>query len=262
MIADNNDFGLALDMTIPIYFFLAQSETRPWAKRLFGFLCLITIPAIFFTYSRGALAGLVVVLGLMVLRSRQRLLLIPVIILGAVIALYFAPEAWQQRMDVTGGGVVDASALSRLNAWSFCWALASDYPIAGGGFATFTRELFNRYAPHVQDVHNSHSVYFGVLAEHGFIGLILYAALIAACFHTTSRMVKSGRMQNDQTAVHYANMLRFSLIGFLVSGMFLSRAYFDYFFTIVAAIATLKAVFEAEWQETRENEMQDEEVLA
>ncbi len=28
MIGDNTDFGLALDMTLPLYFFLAQSRER------------------------------------------------------------------------------------------------------------------------------------------------------------------------------------------------------------------------------------------
>src|ERR1035438_7864247 len=34
MIADNNDFGLALNMTLPLLFFLAQSETRIWVTRV------------------------------------------------------------------------------------------------------------------------------------------------------------------------------------------------------------------------------------
>jgi hypothetical protein len=57
-------------------------------------------------------------------------------------------------------------------------------------------------------------------------------------------------------------MLRFSIVGFLVSGAFLSRAYFDYFFTMVAAIAVLRRVFEVNWAETEESEMQYEEVFA
>ncbi len=63
MIADNNDFGLALNMTLPLYFFLAQSESRPWLKKICWGMCLATVPAIFFTYSRGALVGLVSICG-------------------------------------------------------------------------------------------------------------------------------------------------------------------------------------------------------
>src|SRR5258708_676041 len=129
MIGDNNDFGLALNMTLPLFFFLALTESRRWLKWLFGFLFAATIPAIFCTYSRGALVGLTAVFGLMLLRLKQRMVLIPVAALVAIIALLFAPVAWKERMNPTQG--LDSSALERLNALTFCWNLASDYPVAG-----------------------------------------------------------------------------------------------------------------------------------
>ena len=237
MIGDNNDFGLALNMTLPLFFFLALTESRRWLKWLFGFLFAATIPAIFCTYSRGALVGLTAVFGLMLLRLKQRMLLIPVAALVAMIALLFAPVAWKERMNPTQG--LDSSALERLNAWTFCWNLASDYPVAGGGFSTFTPELFQRYAPDALDVRGPHSVYFGLLAEHGFIGLFLYLALLVSCFATARRLARQARLEGDETLLHYANMIRFSLTAFLVSGLFLGRAYFDYFFSIVACLVIL-----------------------
>lgn len=242
MIADNNDFGLALNMTLPIFFFLAQSESRRWARLFCGFLFVITIPAIFFTYSRGALTGLIVVLGLMLLRSKQRFLLIPVIGFGILIALLFAPAAWKQRMDPTRPDAVDGSAKSRLNAWSYAWNLAQDYPITGGGFSTFTERLFVIYAPNTGDIHGPHSIYFQILAEHGFVGLAIYLTLIGSCFASIFRLVRYAKYHSDTVILAYANMFRFSLVGFLTSGVFLGRAYFDYFFSIVAALAALERI--------------------
>src|SRR5207237_447960 len=132
MIEDNNDFGLALNMMIPFFFFLAQSESAPWVRRLFGFLFAITIPAVFFTYSRGALLGLLAILLLLTLRSRQRLILVPAIGLGLAMTLLFAPQEWRHRMDPTRSDAIDSSARSRLEAWTYCWNLAKDYPITGG----------------------------------------------------------------------------------------------------------------------------------
>jgi probable O-glycosylation ligase (exosortase A-associated) len=249
MIGDNNDFGLALNMTLPLFFGLAQTEPRAWQRRLFGFLFLVTIPAIFFTYSRGALVGLTVLSVLMFLQLKQRLVLIPVIVLALIIALLLTPEAWQERMDPTREDAIDASAHSRLNAWTFSWRMALDSPIVGGGFDTFTPELFTRYAPNPADVHGPHSVYFGVLAEHGFAGLALYLMLALSCFITIRRVVKEARRNGDQRVVHYANMCRFSLVGFFVSGLFLGRAYFDYYFTIVACVVILKQTCQSEWME-------------
>jgi putative inorganic carbon (HCO3(-)) transporter len=242
MIADNNDFGLALNMTLPLFFFLAQSEQRAWVKRLFWCLFLATIPVIFFTYSRGALLGLIAVLGLMLLCLKQRIVLLPVLVVGLLIAALLAPPEWRQRMDPTSRNAMDASAQSRINAWTFCWRLASDYPITGGGFQTFTPRLFERYAPTVLDVHGPHSIYFGILAEHGFVGLLLYLALVGACFASTHRIVKWAKFQGDEIAANYGNMLRFALVGFLTSGLFLGRAYFDYYYTLIACIVVLQAI--------------------
>jgi hypothetical protein len=47
-------------------------------------------------------------------------------------------------------------------------------------------------------------------------------------------------------------MFEFSLLGFLISGIFLGRAYFDYFFTIVACVAILKRVARDRWAATTE----------
>jgi len=259
MIADNNDFGLALNMTLPFFFFLAQTETKRWVRLLCGFMFLITIPAIFFTYSRGALVGLVVVLGLMLLQVKRRFVLMPVIALAMAVAYLFAPAAWQQRMDPTRPDAIDGSANSRLNAWTYSWKLASDYPIAGGGFSTFTQELFERYAPRTRDLHGPHSVYFQVLAEHGFVGLLLYFTLIAACLTTAGRLVKKARFHRDTLIANYANMFRFSIVGFLVSGLFLGRAYFDYYFSLVACLIILEVAAKNQWLRSAEESAESDE---
>ena len=263
MIGDNNDFGLAMNMTVPLFFFLAQTEAGRWRK-FWGCMFIGSIPTILFTYSRGALVGLAVVMCLMLVRLKQRFLIFSVLIVAVTMALLFAPAAWQDRMNLTGDSVIDHSAQERFNAWTFSWRLAADYPVAGGGFETFTPELFQRYAPDVADIRGPHSIYFGVLAEHGFIGLALYLTLVASCFATTIRLAREARMRGDGVVEHYANMFRFSLIGFLTSGLFLGRAYFDYYFTIVACIVILNRVARQAWREESlvEDEIEMEDASA
>jgi len=260
MIADNNDFGLALNMTLPFYFCLAQTEENKWVRRFFGALFVMTVPAVFFTYSRGALVGMITVTTLMLLRSRHRLYVIPVIGFGVGVALLFAPPAWKNRMDPTRPDAIDGSAKSRLNAWAYSWNLAQDYPLAGGGFGTFTPQLFDVYAPNIADIHGPHSIYFQVLAEHGFIGLALYLILILSCFISVFRLIRWAKFHGDSLVLTYANMFRFSLIGFLTSGIFLGRAYFDYFFTIVACLAALERIARERWANLEQEEEENESV--
>ena len=148
--------------------------------------------------------------------------------------------------------VLDPSARSRLNAWSYCWALAKDYPAMGGGFEAFTPSLFARYAPDPGDVHGPHSIYFGVLAEHGFVGLTLYLALVASCCGALFWISRRADRYDDRRSLYYAYMLQFSLIGFLVSGAFLGRAYFDLYFSLVAAVAILRQLCREEWADPQE----------
>jgi putative inorganic carbon (hco3(-)) transporter len=239
---------LALVMTLPLYFVLAQAETKRWLKWSLWYVFVITIPAIFFTYSRGALVGLVAVFLVMLLQSRRRLTLLPVAVVAIVVAVTFAPEAWQGRMNLTSADAVDASAQSRLNAWEYARALAADYPITGGGFATFTEELYERYWPgQIRNIYGPHSIYFQVLAEHGYVGLALYLFLVSSCFVTTWRLRRTARRHSDNEVALYALMFQLSLVGFLTCGLFLGRAYFDYYFTIVACVIVLDRVAKDRW---------------
>lgn len=259
MIEDNNDFGLALNMTLPLFFFLAQTETRPLMKRIWGCLFFVTIPAVFLTYSRGAMLGLVMIMFLMFLQLKQKAVLLPVIVAAALIAVIFAPEAWKERMDPTRDEAFDKSAQSRLNAWTFAFNLAMEYPVTGGGFKTFTSDLFARYAPDATDVKAPHSIYFGVLAEHGFVGLFLYVALLASCQFSVRRIAKQAAKVGDDLMANYARMLQFSMIGFMTSGFFLSRAYFDYYFTLLACVVALKHIWRKRRLEIAEAEGFEEE---
>ncbi len=263
MIADNNDFGLALNMALPFFFFLAKTEEKRRMKWLMAIFFVGTIPAIIFTYSRGALVGLVAVLLCMLLQARQRLLLIPLAGLVCLFALFVTPQAWRDRMKTMAPDALDASALSRINAWTYAWNMTKDYPIMGGGFDAFTPNLFRRYAPNAADVHGPHSIYFGVMAEHGFTGLLLYLTLVGSCFWTLQGIIRRARYYGDLESGYYANILRFSLIGFLASGAFLGRAYFDFYFSLVACVVILKQQCDARWAEYSEletEEMQESEL--
>ena len=94
------------------------------------------------------------------------------------------------------------------------------------------------------------------------MGILVYAVVIWSCFATTRSLIKRARIHEDIVAVQYANMFRTSIIGFLVSGAFLSRAYFDYFFTLVACIAILRRVCQEDWENVEASEMELDEVTA
>ena len=72
-IADNNSFGLALLMVIPLVRYLQLTSARRWVR--LALLCSIPcfLVAVLATYSRGAVVGLGVTLVALALKSRHRM---------------------------------------------------------------------------------------------------------------------------------------------------------------------------------------------
>ncbi len=100
----------------------------------------------------------------------------------------------------------------------------------------------------VGNIYGPHSIYFQVLAEHGYVGLALYLLLVLSCLcDHCARCGRSAAPRDDNDVGQYAHMFRVSLVGFLISGLFLGRAYFDYFFAIVACLIILDRVAKDRW---------------
>ena len=240
---DNNDLGLALNMTLPMMFYLAREAKSRWLRWALWISFFSSVGAILLTYSRGALLGLGIVLGALAMKSNRKAISALALVLLALLVISFAPSAWMDRMGNFFHGNLDESAEGRLHAWHFAWELASQYPITGGGFETFTPELEWRITPQYPFA-GPHSIYFQTLGEQGFVGLGLFLFLIGSCFYSLRRLRKSVRGQPSfHWIVSYSNMLEVSFLGYIVSGSFLPRAYFDLWFQLVAAVVLLKILY-------------------
>lgn len=239
-IADNNALGLALNMTLPIFFFMAREEKNRFLRMVLRVAFFSSIVAIILTYSRGALLGLAVVLAALAIKSGRKLISGVLLLTCAWMVLSFAPERWMDRMGNFLRGNLDESAQLRINAWEFAWELAKDYPATGGGFQTFTLDLFQRYTPHLVFA-GAHSVYFQMLGEHGFVGLGLFLLLLLSCWMTLRRMrVQTQKVPGAGWVASYSHMLEIALLAYMITGAFLEFAYFDYFFQVVACTIILK----------------------
>jgi len=254
-IADNNDFGLALVMTIPMLFFLAKDEVNRRLRLVFRVTALCGICAVLLTYSRGALLGLAVVLGALALRSRYKMLSAFTLVIAAFLVISFAPPAWMARMgQFFGGGKLDESAQERITSWKFAWNMTKHYPITGAGLECFTPNLFATYserdpkswlAGHASS--GPHSIYFQVMAEQGFVGLGVFLLLLASCVISARRLRR--RTARDPRLAWigtYSNIVELGILGYIVSGAFLGRAYFDLYFQLVGILIILKCLYAKE----------------
>tara|TARA_R110001583_G_scaffold195457_1_gene373808 strand:- start:8650 stop:10017 length:1368 start_codon:yes stop_codon:yes gene_type:complete len=250
-ISGNNELAVALIMTVPLMYFLAQETAvaarwpvfrrlgEKWIRRgLYAAMFLTAIAAIG-SQSRGALLSILAMSGVMWWRSKSKLPLAVAGVVFAGIVLLAAPESWFDRMNTIRTYDQDASALGRLNAWTMAINIANDR-ISGAGFAMASRLVYELYAPDPSLVLVAHSIYFQVLGEHGYIGLALFLLMWMITYRMAGSIVKISRRDSELSwALNFANMAKVSMVGFAVGGAFLDLAYWDMpYYLMVALTAT------------------------
>jgi len=241
-IEDNNALALAITMTIPLMRYLQLDADNKWIKRGLGILMIFSALSVITSYSRGAFLALSAMGVFFWFKSRNKLIVGLAVISVTLILLAFMPEQWTSRMNTIQTYQEDASAMGRINAWWFAYNVAKDR-FFGGGFGTSNPELFRIYAPDPFNFHAAHSIYFEVLGEHGFVGLGLFLALIFFAWRTGTRIIKTVRDQPElKWAENLAAMAQVSLIAYAVGGSFLSLAYYDLYYNVVALLVLTEYV--------------------
>ena len=226
-IEGNNEIALALIITIPLMRFLQLNLANRWVGLGLSAGMVLSATAALGTQSRGALLALVAMALMFWWRGPQKIRMgLLLLLLGAVL-LAFMPSQWASRMGTIQTYDQDASALGRINAWSMAWNLASSN-FLGGGFDVATVQNFALYAPVADDVHAAHSIYFQILGEHGFVGLLLFVLLWICTWLSAARLRNVGSSREETRWLSQLGaMVQVSLIGYAVGGAFLSLAYFD-----------------------------------
>lgn len=235
-IGGNNELALAMVMTIPLMRYLYQQETNRLVKQgLFAMMLLAAVAAIG-TQSRGALVALTITGAVFWWNGKNKI--VSAILMAVVVSfiLSFMPEAWFARMDTIKTYDQDESAMGRINAWWVAYNVANDRVFGGGG-GMFHEEVFQRYAPIPTDVHNVHSIYFQVLGEQGWTGLVLFLCLLGFTWFkcwSIARIAK--KSPQSYWARDLAPMIQASMVGYLSAGAFLGLAAFDYLYHLIAVV--------------------------
>ena len=239
-IEENNSLALATIMTIPMLYYLFMQVKKRWMRwGLLAAMLLCGFSALG-SYSRGALLAIGAMVAVLWWKSRTKFATGFLLLLLVPVAIGFMPEKWEERMWSIQNYEEDSSSLGRINAWQMAMNLAKDRPLNGGGFDIYNEKVFGRYAPNPDDVHSAHSIYFQMLGEHGYVGLLLFLLLWVLVWRDTSTIIRRSRGHEDlRWATELARMIQVSLVGYAVGGAFLNLAYFDVpYYLLVAVVLT------------------------
>jgi probable O-glycosylation ligase (exosortase A-associated) len=246
VLGDNNLVAVGMAMLLPVIAALVATSTG-WWKRGFQFLNIGVLYRGLSTYSRGGFLSIGAVGAIWFWRSPHKLKTFAAVALAAALILPVLPhEFWDRMSTITApADERDDSAASRLHFWKVAVAMADAHPFTGVGHSGYPR-AYNRF-----DWTNGryftnravHSAWFGVLAELGYPGLLMFVLIVFGSFRACRRVrlaAKRGEVSAPLGA--FATAFETSLVAFVVGGSFVSFHYCEMLWHYFALTIALERV--------------------
>ena len=248
-LGDGNDFSLSLCILLGFAVEMSLIQTSTMKKIFYWALMGLLVLAIIASQSRGASLGMAAVFGYMWWRSPRKAAGVVIIILSAFAVLLYAPDVYFERMGTLSAPAQDSSAEGRLHAWRAGTKMAL-HNVLGVGAGNFPNNFPKYRAPDAPARWmTAHSMYFLILGELGFLGLLLLFKLVFGNFRSNVRLRKRLEQQDPKKFaldVRSLDMFNAGILGFAVAGAFLSVTYYPHIFVLGGLAIALRRVIAEE----------------
>ena len=258
VIIDRNDLAVAINMSIPMIFFLMSTTQHKLLRMGLWMLALLNIVAVVGTYSRGGFIGLCIIAIAAWMRSSHKTVLALIAALLLPTLYMNTPEQWRERQStVSTAATEDGSFIGRLWAWKISTLIALDDPLTGGGYRAVTDPVLWRYyapfTPHFGPIETptvpeylapkaAHNIYFQVLGDHGFIGLFLFVMILARSFLINRANQLKAKKLGLGWLENFSSALNVSIIGYCITGLNVSLAYFDLIYAVLGLVVVCNII--------------------
>lgn len=232
-LGDGNDFALSVVIVLPMCLFLystSRSKILKIAMLAIGGLLLFSIMG---SQSRGATLALGAFGFYLWTQSKRKA--VGVLVIGVVVGfvLVFASDVYLGRLATISQYEQEGSAMGRINAWKAGIWMANQNPLFGVGAGGFQVGHAVYYGGEYKA---AHSMYFHVLGEYGYLGLVLLLAFLVSAFRSNQRLIRDidtgggkGSHLVERSLLLYMNA---SLVGFAVAAAFLSVFYYPHLYVV------------------------------
>jgi len=248
---NSGEFGIEMCVFLPlaIYFSIGLWPTLTKYKRIFlvGVVGSALISMVV-TSSRGALVGAAAIGLWALLRSKQRMRAIPIITFVAIAIWVIVPAESKARFSEMGE---DQTSVSRLTYWKHAIEITNDHPVLGIGYKNWIPYYRANYNPRGELPHN---FLLECAAELGYLGVLVLLSLIGATFvenAKTRRICGQGGRAPDRFLYCIAHGLDGAMIGFIVSGSFVTVLFYPFLWMNIALVLALCGVRENRGRVTR-----------
>lgn len=250
MMTDNNLFALAVLMVIPLYLYIIPQVKHKYLKLGFTGLAGLSAVCVIGSFSRGGFIGLVILGWQVFLKTKRKVLFLLFAIIFASAAIYVASDKWNERIQTIEHAEEDASFLGRVTAWKLATLAAMDSPILGVGQDSVQHshvwrlyyydikkfDFITKTNTSVDHPKAAHSIYFQVLGDAGFVGLILFLFILLSGYFKSRFLAKNAV---DDWVKQLSKSINSMLLVFMIVGGLLSMAYYDLVYVFIAIVVVL-----------------------
>lgn len=243
-----NYYAQLLVVVVPLALDRLANERDLRLRLVAAAAALVSALTVIFTFSRGGFLALVVVCGIYVVSRVRRPGVLAAGLLVAGVLVLAAPNNYFERVTTIGDALAgtgdeagdDLSFRGRTSEAVVGYRMFRESPLLGVGAANYAT-LYQDYASDVgierrRQPREPHSLYLGVAAETGLVGLVAFGAIIVSAFTGIGAAARAlrGRRRDDQASMVLA--LRLGLVGYLTAALFLHLA-FDRIFWVLLGLA-------------------------
>jgi len=261
---DENDFALVMNMAVSFAYFMFLKTDSGKKKVLYlGAVCLF-IAANVVSRSRGGFVGLIPVIAYCWYKTPKKIVATIAVVITVGAFLFVTNESYMNRLrSIKEENIERGTGEERWYSWKIGWYMFLDHPIIGVGQGNYPF----RVSPYEssEGLHGrsragraAHSIYFTLMPELGLVGIFLFSGMLYCmyrdrrCLLKLERNVNSSSMMPDQTSFvrefHDLNYIMLgvqgALLGYLVSGIFLSVLYYPHFWILIAITVAIRNVAE------------------
>lgn len=253
-IGEVNRYAQTMLMLVPLALF------RFWGERSRALRLLAAVAVVFIglgtalTFSRGAVIGLFLMLLIVAFMRYIKFSQLVMILLVSILVLRLVPQFGERLTSlelfttILSGDAVfdvaeaDGSTRSRLTEMGAAVLVFVDHPVVGVGpgmFSLYYREYAERVGIRVLNAQReAHSLFPGMAAEYGALGLLSYLAILYVTARGLVR-VRNKHIEDRPDLANMATALLLAIITYLTTGIFLHLAYIRFFWLIMALAGSL-----------------------
>lgn len=246
---DPNFLALMLVATLPLAGMEMLEPQARTARALGGLAIAMTLMAAVFTYSRGALLGIVFAAAALAWHQRRRTLWLALSAALGVVVVAALPQAYRARLlslrelslTAPQQSIPDASFRGRRSELLAGVLMWRTHPWLGVGTGAYA-DAYERYSGWLGldprgEMRDPHNLYVERASETGTLGLLAFLGLIAAALIELRRTRHLFARRGAATWAHAARGVELSIETYLLMSLFLHGAYFRNFYLLLALAA-------------------------